>query len=115
MLVGGLDKCQSLAHFHMQRNVAGGRAAIPFTVVTFHPVAVVSLPPLFWRVRRCEGKRDSSDWVCQLLARMAKLELLSLVFLNVVPSCSCVPLHCAWVWRSCLQALFRRPLDAPSA
>ena len=44
-----------------------------------------------------------------------KFELLSLLFLKVVPSCICVPLHCAWVWKSCLQALFRRPLDAPSA
>ena len=44
-----------------------------------------------------------------------KLELLFLLFLKVVSFRSGVPLHCAWVWRSCLQELFRRPLDAPSA
>ena len=73
MLVGGLDICWSLAHFHMQRNVAGGQADVPFTVVSFHPVAVSSFPPFFWRVRRCEGMRDSFDWVCQLLARHSKV------------------------------------------
>ena len=31
---------------------------------------------------------------------MRKLELLPLLFLNVLPSCSGVLLHCAWLWRS---------------
>ena len=95
MLVGGLDICWSLAYFHMQRNVAGRRAAAPFTFVAFHPAAVVSFPPFCRRVKRCEGMHASLIGYASSLHGMAKFELLSLLFLKVVPSCSCMPLHCA--------------------
>jgi len=86
--VVGLDICRFLAHLHMQRNVAGRQAAAPFTVVVFHPVAVVSVPPFCRCVRRCEGMRDSSDWVCQLLAQHGEVG----VVVPVVPQC-CSPLQ----------------------
>ncbi len=46
---------------------------------------------------------------------MAKFDLFHLLFLKVVSFRSGVPLPCSWVWRSCLQALLRSLLGAPSA
>ena len=94
MLVGGLDICQSLAHFHMQRNVAGGQAAVPFTVVTFHPVAVVSFLHFAGASEGVKACVTVLIGCASSLHGMAKFELLSLLFLKAFPSCSGMPLHC---------------------
>ena len=95
MPVGGLDICWSLAYFRMQRNVAGRWTAVPFTVVAFHPVAVVSFPPFAGVSVGVMACVTVLIGYASTLHGMAKLELLSMLFLKVVPSCSGMPLHCA--------------------